>query len=167
LLVQPVSAQTLSLGLYFGRLLVVTGVVLVSALGIVAALAWFAIGEPRIFNNRGESTVFAESLSLIAPVFGHWLTLAVLLAFAQPISRARRPLLISAAFLIIYVVGFAAPALGPIARVLPDFARYDLTARLWGDDSGIALPWLILHGLCWCAIGLAADTLHLRLKSAA
>ena len=167
LLVQPVSAQTLSLGLYFGRLLVVTAIVLVSALGIVAALAWFAFAEPRIFAYRGETTVAAEAVSLAAPIFGQWLTLAVLLAFAQPISRARRPLLISIAFLIIYIVGFAAPALGPVARVLPDFARYDLTARLWGDDSGTALPWLVLHGLCWCAVGLAADTLHLRLKSAA
>lgn len=167
LLVQPVSPRTLSLGLYLGRLLVITALVAVSVLGIVAALAWFALSEPKIFAYRGETTVLAQSASLAAPVFGQWLTLAVLLAFAQPISRARRPLLIAVAFLIIYFVGFAAPALGPLARVLPDFARYDLTARLWGDDSDAGLAWLALHGICWAAVGLAADALHLRLKSAA
>jgi hypothetical protein len=166
-LVQPVSANTLTLGLYLGRLLVISVLLLISTGGIIGALAWFASAEPQIFSYRGQTTLLAESLSLAAPIFGQWLTLAVLLAFAQPISRARRPLLISLAFLLIYIVGFSAPALGPVARVLPDFARYDLTARLWGDERGAALPWLLLHGTCWCTVGLAVDALHLRLKSAA
>ena len=37
-----------------------TAIVLVSAIGIVAALAWFAVAEPRIFAYRGETTVAAE-----------------------------------------------------------------------------------------------------------
>jgi hypothetical protein len=148
LLVRPVSPRTLALGLYFGRVVV-------------------AVDDPRLFTFRGETTVSEQAGSLWAPVFGQWLTLCVLLALAQPIARARRPMLIAIAFMLIYLAGFAAPSLGkPMSLILPDFARYDLTPALWGAHGGVAWPWLALHGLCWSALGLAADSLQLRLKSA-
>lgn len=167
LLVRPVSPRTLAMGLYLGRLTVITALVAVSALAIAAALAWFALAEPRLFSYRGETSVLAESLTLAAPVFGQWLTLAVLLALAQPLARTRRPVLIALAIAGVYVIGYAAPSLGAPAHVLPDFARYDLTAQLWGQEGDAKALWLALHGLCWVAVGLAVDTAHLRLKSAA
>ncbi|GIK52347.1 MAG: hypothetical protein BroJett014_13200 [Planctomycetota bacterium] len=166
LLVRPVSARTLSLGLYLGRLLAITLYVLWAAVAISAALAWFAASEEEIFHYRGETSVWAELASLADPLFGQWLTLAVLLAFAQPLSRLRRPLLISVGFALIYGLGFAAPALGqPLSLVLPDLARYDLTASLWGSASSVSLLWLTLHGLCWTAVGIELDAIQLRLKS--
>lgn len=167
LLVRPVSARTLSLGLYLGRLAAITLYVLWAALAILGALAWFAAAEKEIFHYRGETSVWAEVAGLAAPLFGQWLTLAVLLAFAQPLSRLRRPMLISVGFALIYGLGFAAPALGrPLSLLLPDLARYDLTAGLWGSTSSVSLLWLTLHATCWAAVGIELDAVQLRLKSA-
>ncbi len=167
LLVRPVSVQTLALGVYLGRLLAVCVLVVICTLAITAALAWLAWADPMMFNYRGETGMLEHVAGLAAPVFGQWLTLAVLLAFAQPLARLRRPILISVGFFLIYGAGFTAPALGrPFTLVLPDLARYDLTPMLWGTDSGTSLVWLALHGACWSAAGLAVDALQLRLKSA-
>ena len=156
---RPVSALVLSLGAYLGRLAVMTLLLLLWVAAICAALLWFKIGEPMLFNYRGADSVWTESQSLWLPAFGQWLVLAVLLALVQPLARLGKPMLTATGFLLLYVVGFSTSALGaPLNLLLPDLARYDLTETLWGAPAAINPIWLALHALAWCAVGLAADS---------
>lgn len=168
LLVRPVNPVLLSAGVFVGRLLVLTGLVVLWASALCGTLAWFAVAEPVLFSYRGETSITTECLTLIGPISGQYLALIVLLAAAQAFSRFARPLPASLATVTFYLAGFAASTLPPaIAWVLPDFGRYDLAPFLWGEHAQAEPLWLLPHMLCWTAAALAVDSAGLRLRLAA
>src|SRR5690606_6474029 len=100
----------------------------------------------------------AETLAAAGPVAGQLLAAAVLLALVQPLARTRRPLIVALGALAIYVLGYSAAGLGVAGWVLPDLARLDVTAALWGTP-GVGLSFSqVLHACAWCAIGLGLDS---------
>jgi len=166
LLTRPVSALSLSLGAYLGRLAAVSALCVVWGLSMALAIWWFSLSEPRLFSYNGADSALEESLRLILPCLGQWLVAAVLLALVQPVSRSGRPGVTAVALIVVYVVGFSSGSLGILSSLLPDFQRLDLTGGLWGGDRGIDGFWLAPHALLWCIVGLSIDTGTLRMLRA-
>lgn len=160
LLTRPVSPWVLAGGAFAGRLIVVALLFAGWWLCIAAALLWFKLEDAQLFGYRGADSVGAEALKALGPLFGQFMATGVLLAVAQPIARARKPALLAAGVLALYVLGYAVAL-----PMLPDLARQDVTGSLWGmPDSGIS-PWQIVHACAWCAVGIALDSGVLRLRS--
>jgi len=167
LLTRPVGPGIVSLGAFCGRLVCLAALCALWTLTVYAAMWWFQLGEPQIFGYRGATSATEEASAVIAPVLAQFLTGAMLLALVQPLARTRKPVIVAAGLALIYVAGFSAGGLGdPWARILPDFARHDITAGLWGRDGrGLSVA-LAAHALGWCAVGLAIDSGILRARVA-
>jgi hypothetical protein len=159
LLSRPVSPWVLAGGALLGRALIVLalGALWFGCIGL--ALWWFQAAEPLLFSYRGATSAGAEVLSAIGPVIGQVLAILMLLALVQPFARSGRPLVVALATVGIYLLGYTVAALGGFAgAVLPDFARHDLTAELWGTPgAGLGILHFI-HACAWCALGLALDS---------
>lgn len=166
LLVRPVSPAMLSLGAWLGKLLVLVGLTLLWFAALAGALAWFAMGDPRLFSYRGATSPWQEAAATLLPVWGQFCTAALLVALAQPVARARKPFVTALVLLGLYALGFAAPSLGAAGALLPDLARHDLTGRLWGDPASVSPVALLAHAAAWCGVGLAVDALLLRVRLA-
>lgn len=167
LLTRPIGTPAIALGSFLGRLACLAFLCAIWTLAVYAALGWFKLGDPRVFGYRGATSAFAEGHAVLAPVFSQWLCAAVLLALAQPLSRARKPVLLACGLAGLYVAGFAATALGePWTRILPDLSRYDTTPVLWGSAAQGLSGGLIFHAIAWCAVGLAIDSGVLRTRVA-
>ena len=167
LLTRPVGPGLVSCGSWLGRLGCMALLMLTWTAAIYAALWWLSLSEPRIFSYRGATSALQEGHAVLVPVFGQFVTGAILLAFAQLLARTRRPVAVAAGLLGLYALGFASAALGePWARILPDLTRQDLTAGLWGGHDNAWDPLLVVHGLAWCAVGLALDSGLLRARVA-
>lgn len=168
LLTRPVPAWVLSLGTFLGRLLPVALLCALWTLAIGAALWWFKLGDPLLFEYRGASSVSAETASLFLPVGGQLFATAILLAFVQPLARMRRPVLIGLGTLGIYVLGYAVAGFGGVwQHILPDLMRHDLTPLLWGTKLDVSVFELLVHACAWCAAGVALDSLSLNVRSVA
>jgi hypothetical protein len=167
LLTRPVSPWVISAGTWLGRLACLAALMFVWTLATYGALWWFQLADPRLFSYRGATSAFEEGHAVIIPVLAQFMIAAILFAFAQPLSRTRRPLVIALGLVGIYLLGYAAPAFGePWVRLLPDFGRHDLTRLLW-HASGIGWTFAsIVHAAAWCAVGLGLDAGALRLRMA-
>lgn len=165
---RPISPWVIALGGFFGRLLPIVALTVLWTAAIGAALWWFELEDPRLFQYQGAQSAGAETATLLLPVCGQVLASAILLAFVVPLSRFRRPVMIAFGAMLVYVAGYAAAAVGGAwAVLLPDLARLDLTPMLWGTPSEIAVPALVLHACAWCAIGIALDGLSMSVRSVA
>ncbi len=167
LLVRPLPAPSISAGMFAGRLAVLTALQAVWAVALSAAIAWFAVSEPVLFSYRGQTSIMAECQTLIEPLVGQWLVLAILLAVAQAFSRFAKPLLAGLAVVLFFFAAYAAGATPALSYVLPDFSRYDLTPLLWGEATRSSALLLLPHGVLWIAAALAVDSAGLRLRLAA
>jgi hypothetical protein len=167
LLTRPVSPWVISVGTWLGRLACLAALMFAWTLATYGALWWFQLADPRLFSYRGATSAFEEGHAVIIPVLAQFMIAAILFAFAQPLSRTRRPLVIALGLVGIYLLGYAAPAFGePWVRLLPDFGRHDLTRLLW-HASGIGWTFAsIVHAAAWCAVGLGLDAGALRLRMA-
>ena len=167
LLARPVPAWLVSLGGWLGRLAALACLMLAWTAAVYAALWWFKLADPRLFEYRGATSPFAEGHAVLAPVLAQFLAAAILFAFAQLLSRTRRPVVIAIGLVLLYLLGYSAAALGePWVRLLPDLGRHDLTPALWGPGGAALGPGLVLHALAWCAVGLGLDSGVLRLRMA-
>lgn len=168
LLTRPVAPWLFALGPFLGRAAVIALLCAVWSAAIVGTLYWYELSEPRLFSYRGTTSTMAEAANLPLPLLGQWFAACMLLALLQPISRLRRPVLITVCALAIYLLGYGAASMGGAwAWLLPDFSRHDLTPRLWGEASTAPFGGLIVHFCAWCAVGLLADTSTIRARSVA
>lgn len=165
LLTRPVSPWVLAVGPFLGRAAAVAILFTFWSLFIAAAMLWLKLEDPLLFSYRGAHSVAAESTALIGPVAGQWLATLVLLALVQPLGRTRRPVVIAAGVLSLYLLGYASAALGGIGALLPDLSRLDSTAALWGMPGAELSLTQLLHACAWCAVGLALDSGVLRLRA--
>lgn len=166
ILARPVSPALVAVGAWLGRLGCLAVLYAVWVAAIYGALYWLKVGQPAIFGYRGATSALVEGNKALLPVLGQFMAAAILLAFAQALARARRPVLLAAGLLALYVVGYAAASLPePWPRLLPDLARHDLTGVLWGSETGWGWS-LLAHGAAWCAVGLALDSGLLRSRLA-
>jgi hypothetical protein len=166
LLTRPVSTWTLSSSAFLGRALVLAGLCLLWTFSIAGALLWFKLADPHLFGYRGAESVTAECLALASPMLGQWLAVIVLLALVQPLAQTRRPLLIAAGALGVYVLGYAAGVAGGVAGMLPQLSRLDATEALWGSAHSALTIWQILYACAFCVAGIALDSGTLRLRTA-
>lgn len=157
LLTRPVSPWAIALGAFTGRLAIIALLCAFWLLSVLAALWWFQLEDTRLFSYRGAESPIDETATATTPVLGQLLATAVLLALAQPFARTRRPVVIAAAVLGLYVLGYAAG--------VPDLGRQDTTAALWGTPgAGISL-WSVVHACAWCAVGIGLDSGVQRLRT--
>lgn len=162
-LTRPVSTWQVSTGMFLGRYALIGVLIAIWGVACYFALEWFKFSEPRLFGYRGADSAFDESLDIIKPLLGQYLAAGVFLALLMPASRTRRTVFIAAAGLLIYAVGYTAASLGWVAaRVLPDLARYDLTASLWTGGQAAGLLALLAHASAWTIVGILIDSLVLR-----
>ncbi|MBE7491203.1 MAG: hypothetical protein HS108_05530 [Planctomycetes bacterium] len=166
LLARPVAPHILAGGVFLGRAGCLAGLCLLWTLGIYAALWWFQWTDPRLFGYRGATSALDEGHAVLVPVLAQWVSALILLALAQPLARTRRPAWVACGVVLLYLGGYAVAGLGePWARLLPDLSRHDITQSLWGGQATPVLP-LLVHGLAWCAVGLAIDSGILRARVA-
>lgn len=157
LLTRPVSPWVIALGAFAGRLAVIALLCAFWLVCVLAALVWFQLEDPKLFGYRGAESPIDETFKAVGPVLGQLLATAMLLALAQPLARTRRPAVIAAGVLVLYVLGYAVG--------VPDLARHDVTAGLWGGpNAGISL-WLVVHACAWCAVGIGLDSGVQRLRA--
>ncbi|MBZ0135134.1 MAG: hypothetical protein K8I27_02030 [Planctomycetes bacterium] len=167
LLTRPVPVWALSIGTLLGRLLPLVLLSVIWTFAIFAALLWFEMEDPRLFSYRGADSAFDETGNLFLPVLGQLFASAILLSFVQPVARLRRPVLVGMITLGLYVLGYAVAGLGGVwAVILPDLARHDLTALLWGSGEVSVLA-LAIHACAWCVAGIALDSASLTVRSVA
>lgn len=167
LMTRPVSPWVISAGTWLGRLACLGALTFIWTLATYGALWWFQLADPRLFSYRGATSAFEEGHAVIVPVLAQFMIAAILFAFAQPLSRTRRPLVIALGLVGIYLLAYAAPAFGePWVRLAPDFGRHDLTRLLWGGPGAGWTFTLFLHAAAWCAVGLGLDAGALRLRMA-
>lgn len=168
LLTRPVPAWVLSLGTFLGRLAPIVLLAALWTLAIGAALWWFKLEDPLLFEYRGATGVANETATLFVPVAGQLFATAILLAFVQPLARLRRPVLVGLATLGLYVLGYAVAGVGGVwQHILPDLMRHDLTPLLWGTQLDVSLVELVVHACAWCAAGVALDSASLNVRSVA
>jgi hypothetical protein len=163
---RPVSSWTLSAGAFAGRLSIIGMLTIFWVICIGGALLWFRLEDPMLFHYRGARSAFHETARTAGPVLGQWLATAVLLALAQPLARTRRPLLIGGGVLALYALGFTAMGFGGLGALLPDLARQDVTAALWGTPGVDISLSQVLHACAGCAAGIALDSAVLSLRTA-